>query len=137
MNKWVAAATGIGLLVVNSTAQVSATGRPARFEIALHSMGGSHVSGTALVVYNAAHHTTTVTLHLHGLTAGIHFAHIHIGRCGGNGSVKTGLAPMQVGRSGTATSVTTIPSQVTGSALHINIHGVPGQPLKVVACGNL
>jgi hypothetical protein len=100
-------------------------------------MSKSHVSGTAVVAYSAARHTTTVTLRLHGLAAGIHFAHIHIGRCGGNGGVKYALAPMQASRAGTATSMTVLPEQLSGAALHINVHGVPGQALEIVACGNL
>jgi hypothetical protein len=128
---------GCGLLMASNAAVVDATGRPARYEIVLHSMGASHVGGTATIAYDAAHHTTTVTLRLHGFSAGIHFAHIHIGRCGGNGDVKYALAPMRAGRSGTATGVTTIPYRLGGSALHINVHGVPSQPMKIVACGNL
>jgi hypothetical protein len=89
------------------------------------------------VAYSAARRTTTVTLHLRGLTAGIHFAHVHVGRCGGNGDVAYALAPMQAGRAGTATSVTVLPAQLGRQAFHVNVHGVPGKALKVVACGDL
>lgn len=137
MIRWLGAAVAMAALVAHGTALSGAAGRPARFTIAIHPMSRSHVSGTAAVAYNAARHTTTVTLRLRGLAAGIHFAHIHIGRCGGNGGVKYALAPMQVGRAGTATGVTVLPEQLSGSQLHINVHGVPGQALEVVACGNL
>jgi Cu/Zn superoxide dismutase len=114
-----------------------AAGQPVSHNITLHPMGGSHVGGTAAIVYNAAKRTTTVTIRLHGLTPGIHFAHIHVGRCGGNGDVRYALAPMQAGHAGTASGVTVLPYRLSGSALHINVHGVPSQALKVVACGNL
>jgi hypothetical protein len=137
MSRLLATVVGCGLLIVSSTAYVGATGRAARYQIALRPYGGSHVSGTATIAYDAAHHTTTVTLYLRGFSAGIHFAHIHIGRCGGNGDVRYALEPMRAGRAGTATSVTSIPYHLNGSALHINVHGIPSQPMKIVACGNL
>lgn len=137
MSRWVIAALGLGLLAVSGTATTSAAARAALDKVVIQSMSRSHVSGTATVAYDAKKHATTVILHLRGLTSGIHFAHIHIGRCGGNGDVKYALAPLQASRSDTAASVTVLPYQLVGSALHINVHGVPNQVLKIVACGNL
>jgi hypothetical protein len=132
-----AVVVGCGLLIVSNAVAVDATGRPARYDITLRPMGASHVGGTATIVYDAARHTTTVTLRLHGFSAGIHFAHIHIGRCGGSGDVKYALVPMRAGRAGTASGVTSIRGRLDGSSLHINVHGIQNQPMKIVACGNL
>lgn len=139
MSKWMVAAGAVafGALAVSGNAVVSAAGRAATYTVALHPMGTNHVSGTAVLSYSSSKRTTTVTVRLHGLTTGIHFAHIHIGRCGGNGDVKYPLAPLQAGRAGTASGVTVLPYRLSGSALHINVHGVPGKALQVVACGNL
>ncbi len=137
MKRWIGAAVAIGVLAVSSAPLTDAAGRPAQYTIALRPMGHSHVSGSARIVYNSAVHATTVTVRLQGLSAGIHFAHIHIGRCGGNGDVRYALAPMQVGRSGKVTQVTVVPAHLIASPLHINVHGVPSHALQVVACGNL
>ena len=137
MKRWMVAAVAMGGLAVSGNAVVTAAGQPATYTVALRPMGKNHVGGTAVLTYNSSKRTTTVTLRLHGLTAGIHFSHIHIGRCGGNGDVKYALAPLQAGRAGTATAVTVLPYHLSGSSLHINVHGIPGQALHVVACGNL
>lgn len=137
MKRWIGAVAVIGVLALSSAPMTDAAGRPVQYTIALHPMGHSHVSGSAHIAYNGKAHTTTVTLHLQGLSAGIHFAHIHIGGCGGNGDVRYALAPMQVGRSGKVTQVTVVPAHLITSALHINVHGVPSHALQVVACGNL
>jgi hypothetical protein len=137
MKRWIGVATAIGVLALSSAPMTDAAGRPAQYTIALHPMGHSRVSGSARIAYNGKAHTTTVTLQLQGLSAGIHFAHIHIGSCGGNGDVRYALAPMQVGRSGKVTVTTVVPAHLITSALHINVHGVPGHALQVVACGNL
>jgi CHRD domain len=137
MKRWIGAVVAIGVLALSSAPVTDAAARPAQYTIALRPMGHSHVSGSARVVYNGKAHTTTVTVRLQGLSAGIHFAHIHIGSCGGNGDVRYALAPMQVGRSGTVTETTVVPAHLITSALHINVHGVPSHALQVVACGNL
>lgn len=137
MTRSMVAALALGCLAVSGAGSAAAARQPAQYTVSLRSMDHAHAVGTALVAYNSTARHTTVTLHLRGLSAGIHFAHIHVGRCGGNGDVKYPLAPMQAGRAGTATSVTVLPGHLSGSALHINVHGVPGQALLVVACGNL
>ncbi len=113
---------------------LAATARTAH--VALRSVGASHATGTATVVYDGAH-GATVTLTARGLTAGTHAAHIHIGHCGKNGDVKYPLAPVTASAAGVGTSVTTFPYKLAGAALYINIHGVPGKPMLIVSCGNL
>lgn len=129
------AAAAISLVIGSGVA--AAAQHVATMRVALHSVDAGHTWGTAMIVYNSTTHRTVVTLSAHGLTPGLHLAHIHVGHCGKNGDIKYPLAPITASRAGTGASVTTFPYALTGASLYVNIHGVPGKVLKIIACGNL
>lgn len=120
-----------GGVVVASAAQQQS------MHVSLRSVGSSHVTGTAVIVYNASTHKTTVTLTVKGLTPGIHLTHIHVGHCGRNGDVRYPLTTLQANKAGSARSVTVLPAKLSGASFYINVHGVPGKVMQIVACGNL
>lgn len=133
--KRILAVLTIGLVISSSAAMASS--QQTVTHVMLRSVGTSHVTGAASVVYDNKTRHTTVTLTARGLAPGLHFAHIHVGHCGHNGDVKYALAPIQASRAGTGKSITIFPYKLAGAALYINIHGVPGKALLIVACGNL
>jgi len=135
MIKRILAATAVSTIIGGGIVMAAAT--PPAIHIVLRAVASSHVTGTAIVVYDEAARRTTVTLTARGLTAGVHVAHIHSGRCGKNGNVKYPLVPMTASSTGTGASTTTFPYKFAGAALYINIHGVPGKPMLIVSCGNL
>lgn len=137
MRKRILVAAIVGLSILSAGNSAGAAVRSSTMRVSLRSVGVSHAWGTATIVYNSKTRHTTVTLNAHGLTPGIHLTHIHVGHCGSNGDVRYALAPFQVSARGTGTSVTTFPYKLTGSALYINIHGVPRHLMEIVACGNL
>lgn len=136
MVKHILAAVTVSVAIASGVVVANAAQQKA-MHVSLRSVGPSHVSGTAVIVYNASTHKTTVTLAVKGLSPGIHLTHIHVGHCGSNGDVRYPLAPLQANKAGSASSVTVLPTKLHGASSYINVHGVPGNIIKIVACGNL
>lgn len=131
-----------------------------RQTVLLHPLGGSGVSGSALVSYNAASGQTTILLTVRHLRPGtVHPVHLHAGSdCTANrpiiatfvplnGMSMTGMTSMsnmmalRANSTGTLRGRTTVIGSLQGRTWHINVHTGPGlgtmTQFRVLACGVL
>ena len=99
-------------------------------------MGGSRVTGTALLTYNGT--TTTVKLTVRHLKAmSQHPAHIHAERCSSSlGNILYPFPDVLAGRNGLGVIRTAFPGTFASKVWSINVH-VSSTDLAVIACGNV
>lgn len=103
----------------------------------LHTVRGSGVTGTALLTYNARATLTVVQLTVRGLTPGqVYPAHIHQGRCGGDGPILRAFTPLRGDVHGSAVSTATVPRSIWGQTWSIHVHRSPAD-FHVIACATV
>ena len=99
---------------------------------------GRHPSGSAQLSYDEASNTLTVSVTAEGLPpSSTHAAHIHLGSCQAQGTVRYPLNPVTAGADGSA-SVTTVirdvPSAPPASRWYVNLH--MGSPSQIMSNGS-
>ena len=108
-------------------------------------------AGTAMVSYDAAARTLTVTVHASGLTPGPHAAHIHDGSCTSQGPVQYMIMDDMMANSQGVMDATRVIQDVTqpipASGWYLNVHqgssqtilanGQPTPDFRPLLCANL
>ncbi|MGH2411246.1 MAG: cupredoxin domain-containing protein, partial [Chloroflexota bacterium] len=123
-----------------------------RQTVLLRPLGGSGVSGSALVSYSAASGRTTILVTVrHPRPGTVHPVHPHAGSdCTANRPILATFVPLggmdmamgpRADGSGTLRGRTTIADSVSGKTWHINVHTGPGlatlAQFRILACGIL
>ena len=142
MIKRIVAAVAVSTVVVSAavsaigTVRAAPAGKGQKTEtVQLRAMGGSRVTGTALLTYNGT--TTTVKLTVRHLKAmSQHAAHIHTGRCSSPGGILYPFPDVLAGRNGLGVIRTAFPGTFASKVWSINVH-VSSTDLAVIACGNV
>jgi hypothetical protein len=107
--------------------------------------------GSAVLVYNPARQTISVTLNAFGLTPGAHAAHIHLGSCQDQGAVQYMLMDFTANRLGLilneTRTVTGVTSPVPSTGWYLNLHqgnsntilsnGQPTIAFRPLLCANI
>ncbi|HTM68802.1 MAG TPA: hypothetical protein VL426_05915 [Candidatus Binatia bacterium] len=108
---------------------------PRQMLLTIDALGGSGISGKALLVEQED--KTKVMLNLNGTTQGHTYpAHIHLGACPTPGEVKYSLASVAEGKSVTLVDAS-FDAIVSGLPLAINVHKSDTEISTYVACGDL
>jgi hypothetical protein len=130
----------LALAIVGSMAIGTASAAPAgkgltTETVALHAMGGSGVTGTALFTYNGR--TTKVKLTVMHLKArSVHPAHVHVASCSNPGRILYPFPNVHAGRNGIGVVSTSFAGPFTGKGWSVNVHVSP-KDLTVISCGNV
>lgn len=107
--------------------------------------------GTAVLVYDPARQTISVTVNASGLTPGAHAAHIHVGSCQNQGGVQYMLMDFTASRLGQirheTRTVTGVTSPVPATGWYLNLHqgdsntilanGQPTIAFRPLLCANI
>ena len=130
-----------GGMSVGSASAASRPGAMMTQTIMLHQVGNSKVTGTAKFTYNPSAKMTTVLLTVRGLKPGsIHPAHIHVGRCGGNGAVIYPFSVIKARSNGMGVATTKFRGTFQHKMWYINVHqgpGLAGKQFTVISCANV
>ncbi len=140
-----AVAHGQGDIQPANQIQVQEAGPPAAFRSAslvLKPVGGSRVTGSAVVTYDITKASTKVQLIvIHLAPMSIHPAHIHRGVCGSNGPVLHSFPPIHASDHGVGSTTTRFAGSLTGKRTYVSINAGPGMgtpaQARVIACVNL
>lgn len=103
--------------------------------------GGTNVSGTVMIMPNAAGQTTA-TITLAGAPAnGTHPWHVHTGTCAAKGPIvgpPSAYTPLTADATGAARLEATLPFAAPGSGSYsVNVHMSPTQMGMIVGCADL
>src|SRR5438093_666542 len=137
----VAAACGGGS-PATSTATPEPSPSPQGISVTMQAVGGSGVTGTAVVTKGSG--SFTVKLTLTGMKASSqHANHIHKGSCAKAGPIDKSLQTISADASGAGTATTTVPGDfaIPAEGWYVNVHSgpditQPGQGAPV-ACGDI
>ena len=120
----------------------STAATPATVDFSMVAQNGSVVKGTGQIVESAG--SFTITLKLKGMAPGsIHVSHVHSGQCAAPGGIAYALQPVVADSAGTATTVSTIPTEysIPVSGWYVNVHHGPdfteAEYAPSDSCGNL
>lgn len=123
----------------------AAAGAPATVSTAtwtanINAMGGSGITGSALVRPTSGGASATVSISGAPANSTLPW-HVHSGTCGSGGGVvgaASAYTPLAVGADGKATSTATITAALdTGAKYHVNVHKSATDMGTIVACGDL
>jgi hypothetical protein len=117
-----------------------ATVSTATWTATINAMGGSGITGSAMVRPSGSTEAATVSITGAPPNSTLPW-HVHSGTCAtGGGVVGAGSAytPLAVGADGKATASATITASLdTGAQYHVNIHKSESDMGTIVACGDL